>query len=129
MLKVASVAQNRAGGSRTPTSLGWAAFDVFKLTVEGNVDLTSGCFKLPVKQSAMPDPSKTVVLPPPIGECGDIQVCIRVVHGERAEEASRVLVDPEFHAGTVAINYLVQGCPALTSLFLHLTAARYQLLQ
>ncbi|GMF10672.1 unnamed protein product [Phytophthora lilii] len=96
-LAVASVSQSSGGGPRVPTSLGWTAFDIFKVASEGEFVLAGGFVKLPVKQSSMPDPSKVLVLPPTPGECGDIKVHIRLVHGERVEEASRVFVNPESH--------------------------------
>lgn len=95
--------QNGAGGPRVPTSLGWTAADVFRLASEEDLALACGLLKLPVKQSSMPDPSKTLVVPPAIGDCGDMRIHIRLVHGKDVEEASRMLVDPELHAGAYAI--------------------------
>ncbi|GMF36585.1 unnamed protein product [Phytophthora fragariaefolia] len=100
ILKVAAVSQSTAGGPRVPTSLGWTAFDIFKLAGEGELSLVCGSFKLPVKQSSIPDPSKTLVLPPTSNECGDIRIHIRLVHSGRMEEASRMVVDPESQSGT-----------------------------
>ncbi|KAE9328697.1 hypothetical protein PF008_g16116 [Phytophthora fragariae] len=97
-MEVAAVSQNRAGGPSVPTSLGWTVFEVFKLVNEGELVLASGSFKLPVKQSSMPDPSKTLILPPALNECGDIRLHIRLVHDGRVEEASRLVVNPDLHA-------------------------------
>ncbi|ETL28468.1 hypothetical protein L916_18192 [Phytophthora nicotianae] len=98
VMEVTSVVQNGASGARVPISLGWTAFDIFKLTNEGELVLSLGLFKLPVKQSSMPDPSKVHVLPPTPAECGGMRIHIRLVHGESIEEASQMLVDPELHA-------------------------------
>ncbi|KAF1776916.1 Cleavage and polyadenylation specificity factor subunit 2 [Phytophthora cactorum] len=96
---VTSVVQNGAGCPVIPMSLGWTAFGIFKPTSDGELALSLGFFKLPVKQSSMPDPSKILVLPPTPGECGDMRIHIRLVHGERVGEASQMLADPELHAG------------------------------
>ncbi|KAH7460318.1 hypothetical protein KRP22_008428 [Phytophthora ramorum] len=98
IIEVATVSQSGAGGPRIPTSLGWTAFDIFKLPSEGELTLACGYFKLPVKQSTMPDPSKTLVLPPTIGDCGEMRIHMRLVQGGRADEASRLPVNPELHA-------------------------------
>ncbi|KAG6615781.1 uncharacterized protein IUM83_12045 [Phytophthora cinnamomi] len=98
IMEVAAVSQNGAGGPRVPTSLGWTAFEIFKQANEGELNLVCGSFRLPVKQASMPDPSKALVLPPTLNDCGDIRVHVRLVHGERVEEASRLVVDPESHA-------------------------------
>ncbi|KAG7385620.1 Coiled-coil domain-containing protein 17 [Phytophthora pseudosyringae] len=94
IIEVVSMAQNGA----TSMSLGWTAFDIFKSSSEGELVFKCGFFKLPMKQSSMPDPSKTLVLPPTTGECGDVRIHIRLVHGERVDEGSQMLVDPELHA-------------------------------
>ncbi|OWZ13936.1 LOW QUALITY PROTEIN: hypothetical protein PHMEG_00012658 [Phytophthora megakarya] len=98
IVEVSSVMQNGADGAHAPTTLGWTAFDMFKEASEGELSLACGFYKLPVKQSSTPDPSETLVVPPTTGECGDMRIYIRVVHGERSGEASRVLMDPELHA-------------------------------
>ncbi|KAG1691303.1 hypothetical protein DVH05_027165 [Phytophthora capsici] len=98
IVELASLAQNGVGGPRTPTTLGWTAFDPFKLEDKSELVLNCGYFKLPVRQSSMPDPSKTLVSAPQTGECGDMKMYIRLVPGDRIEEASRILVDPELHA-------------------------------
>ncbi|KAG3033433.1 hypothetical protein PC121_g3932 [Phytophthora cactorum] len=98
IMEVTSVVQNGAGCPVIPMSLGWTAFGIFKPTSDGELALSLGFFKLPVKQSSMPDPSKILVLPPTPGECGDMRIHIRLVHGERVGEASQMLADPELHA-------------------------------
>ncbi|KAL3657350.1 hypothetical protein V7S43_017669 [Phytophthora oleae] len=98
IMEVASVAQNGIGDACIPTSLGWTAFDIFKPANESELVLNCGYFKLPVRQSSMPDPSKILVCAPQLGECGDMRIHIRLMPGDRIEEASQMLVEPELHA-------------------------------
>lgn len=80
-------------------SLGWTVVDLFRVTESNDLALVTGFFKVPLKHTPMPDPSKVLLQAPSTTESEDIMLHLRIAHGDMINVVSQFAVDPDVHAG------------------------------